>query len=167
LKFFFPKFLANCVKNFFSKLSIAPTPQLSDKLLQYLTCSTSAPNPTEPFTKDELNFLKSRNLIVDLQNCVEKGTFGSLYVALSHQFGYVVLKRYESYSQASNEAEVLRIFGGERPHPNLIQYDGCHLYRNHLYLLLEYSNVGDLDRFYIDFYSNRQPFESEIFQEIH
>jgi hypothetical protein len=72
LKFFFPKFMANCVKSFFSKLSIAPTPQLSDKPLQYLTCSTSAPNPTEPFTKDELNFLKSRNLIVDLQNCVEK-----------------------------------------------------------------------------------------------
>ncbi len=56
--------------NFFSKLSIAPTPQLSDKPLQYLTFSTSALNPTEPFTKDELNFLKNRNLIIDLQYCI-------------------------------------------------------------------------------------------------
>jgi serine/threonine protein kinase len=71
--------MANCFENLFSKLSIAPTPQLSDKPLQYLTCSTWAPNPTESFTKT--SFLKNRNLIVDLQNCVGKGTFGSLYVA--------------------------------------------------------------------------------------
>jgi hypothetical protein len=108
-------------------------------------------NPSKSFSREEINFLEKHNIIVDLDNCVGKGTFGSLYVALSHQFGYVVLKRYGPYSQASNEAQVLRIFGRERPHPNLTQYHGYLLYRNHLYPLLEYSNVGDLDRFYIDF----------------
>ncbi|XP_054163859.1 probable myosin light chain kinase DDB_G0282429 [Oppia nitens] len=117
-----------------------------------------------PFNTNELNFLESRYIKVDLDNCIGKGSFGTLYVALSHQHSYVVLKRYENYTDACHEAEVLRLFGKVRAHPNIITFFESYVYNKHLYLLLEYSNTGDLTHFYEKTFRLRQSTEEDVFK---
>ena|SRR5882724_6633043 len=74
--------------------------QTIDKSIKSLKLRPLKHNNQNPFSEDELKFLESHYISVDLDNCVGRGTFGTLYVALSHWHSYVVIKRYESYREA-------------------------------------------------------------------